>query len=88
MKYEIKKVDDTSPHYNLILYKNVKKRDGSIVVDIDTTLYSISLNHIKNGLSHLETSEFFGDTDISLKEYLTQFYKSYNNICESLKKTL
>ncbi len=66
----------------------VHKRSGEIVEEPGDTIYCQSLDVIKNKLAHLETAKRFDDKDVSLKEYITEFYKTYNEVCELLKKIL
>lgn len=68
--------------------KIVHKRSGELVTEPGDTIYTQTLDSVKNRLAHLDAIEKFSDKDVSLKEYLIEFYKSYNYICESLKKTL
>ena len=84
----LKKSSENSPHYNLTFMKLVHKRNGDVNQEPGTTLYTISLNEVKNRISHLETINRFGDKDITLKEYLSEFYKVYIEVCELLKKIL
>ena len=84
----LKKVSEESPHYNLTITKEVHKRTGEIVREPDKTIYTLPLEIIKNRISHAETVERFKNKDVSLKEYLSEFYIVYNEVCELLKKTL
>lgn len=84
----LKKVSDNSPHYNLSFMKEVHKRSGEIVQEPGETLYTLPLDDVKNKIAHCETAIRFGDSDVSLKEYLSEFYKVYEELCELLKKTL
>lgn len=88
INFSIKKVSDNCPHYNLTLTKFVHKRSGEIIEEPGDTLYSIHLDDVKKIISNIETSNRFGNKDITLKEYLLEFYKVYNEVCELLKKTL
>ena len=87
IKFELKKEKDT-PHYTLTLMKEVHKRSGEIVEEKGDSFYTLGLTQVKVTLSHLDAQTKFGDKDISLKEYLIEYYKSYNEVCELLKKTL
>ena len=84
----LKKVSDDSPHYNLTFMKLVHKRSGDIVQEPGDAVYTISLDWVKNRIAHVETAVRFGDKDVTLKEYLSEFYKVYDEVCELLKKTL
>lgn len=84
----LKKVSDDSPHYNLTFMKLVHKRSGDIVSEPGETIYTVPLSLVKNKIAHAETSNRLGDKDISLKEYFSEFYKCYNEVCKLLKKTL
>lgn len=88
INFILKKESNNSPHYNLTLMKLVHKRGGEIVEEPGETIYGNTLDVIKNYLAHLETEQIFGDKDVSLREYLIEFYKSYKKVCESLKKIL
>lgn len=88
IEFTVKRISDISPHYNLTLMKEVHKRSGEIVKEPGDTLYTITLDNIKYRLANMEAISRFGDNDISLKEYLIEYYKCYNEICELLRKTL
>ena len=88
IEFIVKRISDISPHYNLTLMKEVHKRSGEIVKEPGDTLYTITLDNIKYRLANMEAISRFGDNDISLKEYLIEYYKCYNEICELLKRTL
>jgi hypothetical protein len=87
IKFELKKEKDT-PYYTLSLMKEVHKRSGEIVEEKGDSFYTLGLTQVKVALSHLNAQTKFEDKDISLKEYLIEYYKSYNEICELLKRTL
>lgn len=80
----LKKVNNA---YNLTLIKEVKKRNGSIAKEQGDTLYTISLDLVKNILSHIKTQSKL-DNDISIQEYIFEYSKSYKEVCELLKKIL
>lgn len=80
----LKKVNNA---YNLTLIKEVKKRNGSIAKEQGDILYTISLDLVKNILSHIKTQSKL-DNDISLQEYIFEYNKSYKEVCELLKKIL
>lgn len=86
--FTIKKVSDNSPHYNLTFTKEVHKRNGDIVKEPGETLYAMSLDVIKNRITHMEVINRFGDNDISLRQYLHEFNICYKEVCELLKKIL
>jgi len=74
--------------YNLTFMKEVHKRNGDTANEPGETLYGIDFDTVKNKMAHHLTIINFGEQNISLKEYLQEFYKNYNEICKSLKKTL
>lgn len=80
----LKKVNNA---YNLTLIKEVKKRNGSIAKEQGDILYTISLDLVKNILSHIKTQSKL-DNDISIQEYIFEYNKSYKEVCELLKKIL
>lgn len=88
INFILKKVSDNSPHYNLTFMKIVHKRSGEEVEEPGDILYTLSLQDATNKIAHQETNNRLGDNDVSLKTYLTEFYKTYNEVCELLKKTL
>ena len=83
IEFTIKETD--TPHYNLNVLKY--KRNGEIASTKDT-FYNQHLDIIKNRLTNLEIASKFSDSNISLKEYLKEFNKTYIEVCKSLKKTL
>lgn len=74
--------------YNVTFMKEVHKRNGDIVNEPGETSYGITLDTAKNKIAHYQTVKYFGEQNVSLKEYLQQFYKNYNEVCKLLKKTL
>lgn len=74
--------------YNITFLKEVHKRNGEIVNEPGDTLYNISLDSIKNIITHESTIKDFKDLDISLSNYLKKFNSNYIKVCELLKKTL
>lgn len=78
--YKLEKVSEDSPHYNLSFEKEVHKRDGTIVTESYDKLYGIWFKEAISLIAHRETQDNFGDKDVSLTEYLTQFYKNWNKI--------
>ena len=88
INFILKKVSDNSSHYNLTFTKLVHKRTGEIAEEPGDTIYTLPLDLVKSRIAHVETSNRFGDRDITLKEYIPEFYKSYNDVCELLKRTL
>ena len=76
--FTIKKISDY--HYNLTFIKESGKPDN--------TMYAIPIDVVKNKIAHEETCTRFGDKDVSLSEYLKEYNKTYNEVCELLKKTL
>lgn len=88
INFTVKKVSDKSPHYNLTFTKLVHKRTGEIAEEPGETIYTLPLDSVKCRIAHVETNNRFGNRDITLKEYIPEFYKSYSEVCELLKKTL
>jgi len=78
----------SNKHYNLTFMKKVHKRNGEVVEEPDDTLYTLPLSRVKYRIAYNNTINKFEDQDISLKEYLLEFFKSYKEVCELLKKTL
>lgn len=71
MVYKLEKIKD-SLHYNLYFGKAV-----GIYTD---KIYTIQFNDAITLISHRKTQEDFKDQDVSLKEYLDQFYKNWIEI--------
>jgi len=86
ISFELKKYSNF--HYNLTFKKLVHKRSGEIVEEKGITLYSIPLYIVKVKIANADVESKLGDKDVSLKEYLVEFYKSYKEVCELLKKIL
>ena len=80
INYELKRVSENSPFYNIIFYKNVNKRDGSVEAKANSKIYGIKFDRAINILSHYEAQDNLGDKDVSLKEYLIELRKSWNKI--------
>lgn len=75
-------------HYNLTFKKLVHKRSGEIVKEDGNTLYSLPLSYAKLQITNADVQNKFGDKNVSLKEYLIEFYKSYKEVCKLLKEIL
>lgn len=88
INFIIKKISKESPHYNLTFMKLVHKRSGDLIEEPGDTLYTLSLDRIKNILAHKNAENILKDENVSLKDYFKVFYQSYNEVCELLKKTL
>lgn len=86
IKFEIK--DRNGYFYDYSLYKKVQKRNGDIVEELGQTCYGVPLYWIKYILSNMDAQDKLEDGDVSLKEYLVEFNKSYKELCELLKKIL
>lgn len=84
INYKLEAIKD-SPHYNLVIYKEVNKRDGTIGLDVKSRFYAMTFNNALLRVAHLITQDNFEDTNISLKEYLSSFYRNwkviYNENC-------
>ena len=87
IKFDLKKEKDSS-RYTLTLMKNVHKRSGEIVEEKGDSFYTLDSSQVISILTHLNTQEKFEERDITLREYLKEYYKSYNEVCELLKKIL
>ena len=80
MTYSIKKHEDNS-FYDIVITKEVHKRTGEIAEE-PLKIYGVPLNHVLNRAAAYEISNI--DKDFSLAEFM----KKFNEVCESLKKTL
>lgn len=86
INFNLKK-DKNSNLYCLTFMKMVHKRSGEYVEEPGETLYVVS-SKIPYLITFAEVSNKFGEQDVSLKEYLSEFHKAYKEVCELLKKTL
>lgn len=86
IEFNIKNTEDSK--YTIIFIKIVHKRTGEFAKEPGDTLYNISLDWVKYILANEEASVRFKDEDVSLREYIKEYNKSYKDICELLKKTL
>lgn len=87
IKFDLEKTDNPNK-FDLTFYKIVHKRSGDFVEEPYETLYSIPLTSVKLCITIRNTENVIGDTDVSFKTYLSEYYKSYNEVCELLKKIL
>lgn len=83
INFTIKKVKETS-FYDLAFTKKVHKRTGEIVEEPGDTIHGIPLNWCK----HYIAIANMPNKDYSLKDFFIEFHKSYEEVCESLKKIL
>lgn len=77
--YKIERISENSPFYNIHFEKEVHKRDGSTAIEFGDKIYCIRLEDARTLISHMKTQDDFGDKDVSLKEYLVQFYKNWKS---------
>lgn len=76
--YKLEKISNT--HCNIYFLKKVTRRSGLIETDVGDKIYSTKFNNAINLIAHRKTQDDFGDKNISLKEYLSSFYKNWNVI--------
>lgn len=84
IKFEIKNLNGY--FYDLTFYKIVHKRTGEIVEELGETHYGMPLYYLKYVVAHKDAQTRLKEKDVSFKEYLIEFNKSYNEVCELLKK--
>lgn len=78
--YKLEPLDESSVYYNIIFFKEVTRRNGNTDLDVESRIYSTHFNNAINLIAHKKTQDDFGDKDVSLKEYLSSFYKNWNII--------
>ncbi len=79
ISYKLEPIED-SIFYNITFFKEVKRRSGDTDIDVENRVYSTHFNNAINLITHKKTQDDFGDKDVSLKEYLSSFYKNWNII--------
>lgn len=79
ISYKLEPIED-SIFYNITFFKEVKRRSGDTDIDVENRIYSTHFNNAINLIIHKKTQDDFGDKDVSLKEYLSSFYKNWNII--------
>ena len=78
-----------SERYDLTFMKKVKKRDtGNFEIEPGNTLYGLTLSHCLNRIVHHRTAKKFEEENITLKEFLKEFQKSYKEIVNLCRETL
>ena len=84
INFEIEKSSDKL--YDITFMKLVHKRSGEYVEEPGEKLYSMPLDKIKAEIAFRELST--RDDDYTLKQFLLEYLKCYDEVCELLKKTL
>ena len=79
INFELKRISEDSPFYNITLYKDVNKRNGTLGTGIKDKIYSTKFENAINLIAHIKTQDELEDRNVSLKEYLSSFYKNWNN---------
>lgn len=77
MGYKLERRADDA-NYNLYFEKQVNKRDGTTAIEYGEKIYGIPLKEALAIIAHRKTQEEL-EGDVSLKEYLTHYYKNYEN---------
>lgn len=77
--YKLDRISNDLPFYNLHFEKEVHKRDGTTEIGYGDKVYCIRKEDAHTLIAHKKTQDDFGDKNVSLKEYLTEFYKNYAN---------
>lgn len=80
------KLKEDGNSYDLTFMKVVHKRSGIDAIEPGDTLYNISLEDAKHYIAHENACRTL-EEDVSLKTYISEFFKSYKEVCELLKKT-
>ena len=62
---------------NLTFTKTVHKRNGEVVEEKGDTLYGLIPEVALNKAAHKSTADEFGDSNVTLKEYIKEFYANY-----------
>jgi DNA-binding ferritin-like protein len=69
--------------------KRVKKRDtGKFEVEPGPPLYGLTLSHCLNKIIHHRTAKKFADENVTLKEFLKELQKNYEEIVKLCRETL
>lgn len=77
-----------SSFYDLTFNKRVKKRDtGKYEIEPGPTLYGLTLYRALNIIAHHRTAKKYAEDNISLKQFLTEFKKNYNELIELCRET-
>ena len=78
-----------SQKYDLTFMKRVKKRDtGKFEVEPGPPLYGLTLSHCLNKIIHHRTAKKFADENVTLKEFLKELQKNYEEIVKLCRETL
>lgn len=84
INFELEKSSDN--RYDITFMKLVHKRSGDYVEESGDTLYALPLDKIKIEITLRELST--REDDYTLKEFMSEYHKCYNDVCELLKKIL
>lgn len=75
--------------FNLIFNKRVKKRDtGKFEIEPGPPLYGLTMASALNKIVHHRTAKKFADENVTLKQYLKEFQKNYEEIVKLCRETL
>ena len=78
-----------SQRYDLTFMKKVKKRDtGKYEIEPGNTLYGLTLSHCLNRLVHHRTAKKYQEDNITLKEFVKEFQKNYEELVKLCRESL
>lgn len=78
-----------SQRYDLTFMKKVKKRDtGKYEIEPGNTLYGLTLSHCLNRLVHHRTAKKYQEDNITLKEFMKEFQKNYEELVKLCRESL
>lgn len=86
IKFDLERTDTVPERYDVTFYKLVHKRSGDYVEEPSEKFYEVPLKDIKREIILRELSTKL--EDVSLKEFLIEYNKCYDEVCELLKKIL
>ena len=86
IKFDLEKTNDTLNRYDITFYKLVHKRSGEYIEEPNEKFYEVPLSSIKREITLRELDTRL--QEVTLKEFMAEYSKCYDEVCELLKKTL
>lgn len=81
--------DETSGRFDLCFIKKVKKRDtGQYALEPGDKMYGLTLSSALIRIIHRRVAKKYEEENISLREFLKEYQKSYEELVKLCRETL
>lgn len=87
--FTMKFSSDNDDRLDLVFNKRVKKRDtGEYVIEPGQPLYGLTLSSALTRIAKHRVAKKYEDANISLKEFLKEYHRQYEEIVRLCKETM